>query len=104
MFISPNNSALMGSAPRNRQGIAAGILATARNFGMVLGVGLAGAVFTTILTISQPSEVVNSTQSNLFLAIRISFIVAACTTFLGIFTSAAREGQASTNKDQIQPG
>ena len=46
-FISPNNSALMGSAPKNRQGIAAGILATARNFGMVLGVGIAGAIFST---------------------------------------------------------
>src|SRR4030043_773181 len=48
-FISPNNSALMGSAPKSRQGIAAGILATSRNFGMVLGVGIAGAIFTTIL-------------------------------------------------------
>jgi EmrB/QacA subfamily drug resistance transporter len=49
MFVSPNNSALMGSAPRNRQGIASGVLATARNVGMVLGVGFAGAVFTTVV-------------------------------------------------------
>ncbi|MGA7617527.1 MAG: MFS transporter [Thermoanaerobaculia bacterium] len=49
LFVSPNNSALMGSAPRHRQGIASGVLATARNVGMVLGVGLTGAVFTTIL-------------------------------------------------------
>ena len=48
-FISPNSSALMGAAPRHRQGIAAGVLASARNVGMVLGVGLAGAVFTTVL-------------------------------------------------------
>ncbi len=46
IFISPNTSALMGSAPRNRQGIASGIQATARNVGMVLGVGLAGAILT----------------------------------------------------------
>ena len=38
IFISPNTSALMGSAPRQRQGIASGILASARNVGMVLGV------------------------------------------------------------------
>lgn len=49
MFVAPNNSALMGAAPRTRQGIASGVLATARNVGMVLGVGLAGAVFTTVL-------------------------------------------------------
>ncbi len=45
VFIAPNNSALMGAAPRERQGIAAGVLATARNVGMVLGVGIAGAIF-----------------------------------------------------------
>jgi EmrB/QacA subfamily drug resistance transporter len=49
MFVSPNNSALMGAAPRHRQGIASGVLATARNVGMVLGVGFGGAVFTTVV-------------------------------------------------------
>ncbi len=48
IFISPNNSALMGSAPQNRQGIAAGVLATARSVGMVMGVGIAGAIFNTV--------------------------------------------------------
>jgi MFS family permease len=69
-FISPNNSAIMGSAPRHRQGIAAGILATARSTGMVLGVGLAGAIFTTILSES-------TGELALFAATRASFIVAA---------------------------
>jgi MFS family permease len=45
LFTSPNNSALMGAAPRHRQGIAAGVLASARNVGMVVGVGIAGAIF-----------------------------------------------------------
>jgi EmrB/QacA subfamily drug resistance transporter len=49
IFVAPNNSALMGAAPPNRQGIAAGVLATARNAGMVLGVGLAGAILTTVV-------------------------------------------------------
>jgi EmrB/QacA subfamily drug resistance transporter len=48
-FVAPNNSRLLGAAPRNRQGIASGVLAAARNVGMVLGVGLAGAVYTTVL-------------------------------------------------------
>ena len=52
MFISPNTSALMGAAPRDRQGIASGVLATARNFGMVLGIGLAAAIFTTHLAMN----------------------------------------------------
>jgi MFS family permease len=59
MFVAPNNSALMGAAPRNRQGIASGVLALARNVGMVLGVGLTGAVFTTMLARSQNNDPVN---------------------------------------------
>ena len=50
LFVAPNNSALMGDAPRSRQGIAAGVLALARNVGMVLGIGLTGAIFTTFLS------------------------------------------------------
>jgi EmrB/QacA subfamily drug resistance transporter len=54
LFVAPNNSALMGDAPRNRQGIAAGVLALSRNVGMVLGIGLTGAIFTTILSRGNP--------------------------------------------------
>ncbi len=45
MFQTPNNSAIMGSVPRNRIGIASGMLATMRNMGMVLGVAISGALF-----------------------------------------------------------
>jgi EmrB/QacA subfamily drug resistance transporter len=48
-FVAPNNSRLLGAAPPNRRGIASGVLAAARNVGMVLGVGLAGAIYTTVL-------------------------------------------------------
>ncbi len=56
LFVAPNNSALMGDAPRNRQGIAAGVLALARNVGMVLGIGLTGAIFTTYLSRGNPGD------------------------------------------------
>jgi hypothetical protein len=61
-FTSPNNSALMGSAPRERQGVAAAIMATSRNVGMVLGVGLAGAIMAGVgaaisLTRGAPAEI-----------------------------------------------
>jgi len=48
-FVTPNNSRLLGAAPRNRQGIASGVLAEARCVGMVLGVGISGAIYTTVL-------------------------------------------------------
>jgi MFS family permease len=45
LFQSPNNSAIMGAAPRDRQGVAAGMLATGRTVGQALSVAIAGAVF-----------------------------------------------------------
>ncbi len=45
LFTAPNNSAIMGAAPRDRQGIAAGLLAAARNVGMVSGIAAAGSLF-----------------------------------------------------------
>lgn len=44
-FQPPNNSALMGAAPRERQGVAAGVLATGRTLGQSLSVAFAGALF-----------------------------------------------------------
>jgi len=90
-FISPNNSALMGSAPRHRQGIAAGILATARNFGMVLGVGISGAIFSTLIAQGQASTAVGEAGGVVFFsAIQTSFIVAAGIALVGVITSAGR--------------
>ncbi|BDG60776.1 MFS transporter [Caldinitratiruptor microaerophilus] len=45
LFTAPNNSAILGAAPRDRQGVASGLLAAARNVGMVTGVALAGSLF-----------------------------------------------------------
>jgi MFS family permease len=88
IFISPNNSALMGAAPGNRQGIAAGMLATARNVGMVLGVGLAGAILTTML--AQSPEAASSPA--LIAAIRYALLTAAGVALAGTLVSALREG------------
>lgn len=44
LFVSPNASAIMGSSPAERQGVAAGIVSTARNLGMVFRVALTGAI------------------------------------------------------------
>jgi MFS family permease len=82
-FISPNTSALMGSAPKGRQGIASGVQATARNFGMVLGIGMAGAIFTT--------QLAQNTAEALFRGVSFGFLAAAGVAVLGILTSAMKE-------------
>ena len=45
VFSQPNNSAIMGSAPATRRGIAGGTLATARTIGQLLGIAVASAVY-----------------------------------------------------------
>jgi EmrB/QacA subfamily drug resistance transporter len=45
MFQTSNTSAIMGSVPQQNRGTASGILATMRNIGMILGVAVAGALF-----------------------------------------------------------
>jgi EmrB/QacA subfamily drug resistance transporter len=72
LFTTPNNSALMGAAPRHRQGIASGVLASARNVGMVLGVGVAGAVFTTILSRGGTGATARGTAMTLFVSAGIA--------------------------------
>ncbi len=45
LFQAPNNSIIMGSLSKEQLGIAAGTLGTMRNTGMVMGVAVSGAVF-----------------------------------------------------------
>jgi MFS family permease len=82
-FISPNTSALMGSAPRVRQGIASGVQAAARNFGMVLGIGLAGAIFTTHLA--------QDTLNSFYAGIQLGFLAASGIALLGMVVSAIKD-------------
>ncbi|MBI5291303.1 MAG: MFS transporter [Chloroflexi bacterium] len=91
IFISPNTSALMGSAPKSHQGIASGVQAAARNVGMVLGIGLAGAIFTTHLAQNAPQA--------FYQGIDMALLVAAGVAALGIVMSAIkgkRTTEAST--------
>lgn len=45
MFQSPNNSAIMGAAPRARLGIASGMLSVTRTLGQTTGIALLGALW-----------------------------------------------------------
>lgn len=83
LFIAPNNNVLLGSAPSNRQGIASGILATARSVGMVLGVGIAGAIYATI--VDQGSLIGSS--ANIIRAIQLSYLLSTGIALVGAFMS-----------------
>jgi len=74
LFISPNSSALMGAAPRHRQGIAGGVMALARNLGMSLGVAIASALFATVF---EHGKAVTAWSSRADAVVRIGLAVAA---------------------------
>ena len=84
LFLSPNNSALMGSAPREQQGVAGGIRATARNLGNVLGIGLVGAVFNSVLAHHAPAP------AGIFAAFHAGLWVVCAASLLGAVTSGLR--------------
>lgn len=82
LFVAPNNSALMGDAPRDKQGIAAGVLALARNVGMALGIGLSGAVFNTVLGSSgmaDPNALVQAFDVSMLFISGVALLAAAIT-------------------------
>jgi EmrB/QacA subfamily drug resistance transporter len=45
VFQSPNNSIILGSVPRERLGVAAGLLATTRTLGQITGIAFLGALW-----------------------------------------------------------
>jgi EmrB/QacA subfamily drug resistance transporter len=102
MFAAPNNSALMGAAPRNRQGIASGVLALSRNVGMVLGVGLTGAVFTTMLARGQnndPVILVQAVNAGLLFATGIAILAAISSFARGVDFPATLKKEQINSKD-----
>jgi len=99
LFQSPNSSALMGSAPSNRQGIASGFLATARTMGQSISVALSGAIFATLggaaaghmLQVQQLTATQQAEQQHIFThSFQIAFIVCAVIAAIGVFTSLVR--------------
>jgi EmrB/QacA subfamily drug resistance transporter len=105
IFQSPNNSAIMGSVPRERLGLASGMLATMRNIGMVLGIAVSGAVFTVRYAHYLQALVQPAMAEAYLLAVRDSFRVGAVLALLGVLTSLVRgkeAGHAQTSPDQSE--
>jgi hypothetical protein len=105
-FQSPNNSALMGSAPREQQGVASGFLATGRSIGQSISVALTGAIFVGLGGAQAGATMVNLRENNSIMrisptvgiylnttfthAFQVTFLVCAAIAFLGVFTSLVR--------------
>jgi len=99
LFQSPNNSALMGAAPRQRQGVASGMLATGRVIGQSVSVALAGAIFIGLggaaagarLALARGGPGAIATLQRSFAgAFHTAFLVSAGIAVVGVVTSLVR--------------
>jgi len=89
LFQPPNNSIIMGSLPIEQLGIAAGIMGTMRNMGMVIGVAVSGAVFSN-------RYVFYGNNENSFLpAFHDTFVVSAIICGIAVVVSLVRTSPKS---------
>ncbi len=92
LFQAPNNSIIMGSLPKEQLGIAAGMLGTMRNMGMVIGVAISGAVF------SNRYVYYGNVESSFLPAFRDTYIVSAIICGIAVLISLVR----SKGKDELK--
>ncbi|WP_366922904.1 MFS transporter [Metallumcola ferriviriculae] len=104
LFQTPNNSAVLGTVPPYRRGIASSMLAIMRNIGMVLGVAISGAIFSSRLDHLKESLAASglagtALQHQAFTgALHTTFIVAAAIAVIGVFASLVRGPLHEANK------
>jgi len=87
LFSSPNTNAVMSSAPKTAYGVASATLATMRQVGMVLSMGIAMLMFALYIgRVQITPEYYPLFQQSM----KTSFIISAVLSFGGIFASLAR--------------
>ncbi len=87
IFVTPNNSTLLGAAPPGRHGIASGILATTRLVGITAGVGVSAAVLAGFAG-SRAAQAIP--PDRVVAAVRLAFLSAGVLAIGGAFLAAAR--------------
>lgn len=89
IFQSPNNSAIMGAAPRRRLGIASGMLSMTRTLGQTTGIALLGALFATRLAhyAGEPVDITAASPDVLVQALQDQFHLVAILVGLGLMLS-----------------
>lgn len=88
LFQSPNNSAIMGAAPRERLGVASGLLALSRTFGQVTGLPLIGAVFASrvyaVVTLAPGTDASEAPPWAIVEGVRAAFLAGAGLVAFGV--------------------
>lgn len=102
LFQSPNNSAIMGAAPRSAMGVAGSLLAVMRTLGQTTGIALAGAIWVSQVAATAGrmyDPITSAPREALAAGFSYAMVVAAGLTLLGIASSLAR-GQVTAPPQQ----
>ena len=89
LFQSPNNSAIMGSVPRERLGTGGAVMAAMRNLGMTLGITVSSV--SAALGMSHHLRHGATSSDALMHGLQIALLTGAGFAFIGMLTSAARK-------------
>ncbi|MGW8160501.1 MAG: MFS transporter [Desulfoprunum sp.] len=96
IFLSPNSASILSKVEERYTGIASGILATARNLGMLVGVGLSGTVFSLVFARYSGGGDLHAFQAeyipHFLVALQWTFYLAASLSAAGCFLSSLRNG------------
>lgn len=105
MFQSPNNSSLMGTAPREKVGLVGGLNALVRNIGMVFGITLSVSLFSArlhVLTGSVYTGVPAHAPLTAFMgSLHTVFWAAAGVCMIGAVISSFRAGPKSPDRKEF---
>lgn len=89
LFLTPNNTVIISSVPKDQAGIGSGMIATMRSLGQVMGIAVSGAVFNTRL--AHYSMTMETTQEKVFtLAQHDAYLMAFVFALCGITASLIR--------------
>lgn len=106
LFLSPNSAEVLASVKHEFVGISAGLLATARNLGMLLGVSLAGLLFGLLFTIftggADLKEYVPAHADNFMAALSITFAIAAVLSLGGALLSGLRYSANNQSRTGVE--
>lgn len=94
VFLSPNSASVLSQVDEHYVSTSAGILATARNFGMVAGATLAASLFSWCFALytggGRLADYSTADSGDFILALRTTFIITAVIALLGCALSSRR--------------
>jgi EmrB/QacA subfamily drug resistance transporter len=107
LFSSPNISAVMGSVPPQRRGVASAVRATVFNTGNVVSIGLVAYAITTVIPYQAVSGIITGGYTTLtpsesigfMTGIGRTFVIAAIITLAGMFASSLRGSKTRAHDD-----